>query len=123
MRLANKIAFVVAGMLGAASQSHATVALGAEQHAYHVGVVRIFSGRDKTFVTFTSLPNCVGNGGYVTVSWPEANGGQVDQHRAAQILTTLLLAKAMSITMEVRYRPNLSPTGWDSCAIDSVYLD
>jgi hypothetical protein len=118
-----RFALFAASALLAAAPALATVTLGPMQLAYPVKVVRIHSSPSATFVTFTSLPNCVGNGGYVTVSWAAANGGQIDQHRTAQIVATLLFAKATSTTMEVRYRQNSSGTGWDSCAIDSIFLD
>jgi hypothetical protein len=88
-----------------------------------VSVQRIFSGQSSTFVTFSSLPGCVTNGGYVTVSWPPANNGAVDEHRTKQIVAALLFAKATGTLMEVRYRINNAPTGWDSCTVDAVFLN
>ena len=70
---------------------------------------------------FTSLPGCVIGGGYLSVSWQPANGS-IDEARTKQIVATLLFAKATGTTMEVRYRLNDAPTGWDSCAVDAVYL-
>lgn len=91
---------------------------------YNVRVTRIFSGTGATYVEFTSLPSCNSNGGYLTASWPEAHGGPgpVSEDRAKQIVATLLYAKATETAMEVRYRLNDTPTGWDSCAIDAVFL-
>ncbi len=97
--------------------------LGAGQQAFDIRVVRIFSGQSTTYVTFTSLPGCNGNGGYLTVSWPAVNGGVFDQHRTSQIVATLLFAKATETSMEVRYRHNPANAGWDSCAIDAVFLN
>lgn len=93
------------------------------QQAFNVRVTRIYSGQSTTYVEFTSLPNCINGGGYLTVSWPAANGGSVDENRTKQIVATLLFAKANDTTMEVRYRLNDAPTGWDSCAIDAVFLN
>ena len=61
------------------------------------------------------------SGGYLSVSWQPANG-TIDENRTKQIVATLLFAKATATTMEVRYRLNNAPTGWDACAIDAVYL-
>jgi len=88
----------------------------------NVQVTRIFSGAGQTYVLFTSLPGCIDGGGYLTVSWAIANGGTVNEDRTKQIVATLLFAKGTQTTMEVRYRLNDAPTGWDSCAIDAVYL-
>jgi len=96
---------------------------GTVQLATNVSVQRIFSGQGTTFVTFSSLPGCVTNGGYVTVSWAPANNGVVDENRTKQIVATLLFAKATDTLMEVRYRINNAPTGWDSCAVDAVFLN
>jgi hypothetical protein len=74
-------------------------------------------------VQFSSLPGCNNAGGYITVSWAAMNGGTVDEARTAQIVGTLLFAKATGTPMEVRYRQNTAPTGWDSCAIDAVFLE
>lgn len=95
---------------------------GSLQHAYDVYVTRIFSGQSTTYLEFTSLPGCVNNGGYLSVSWPSANGGAINEHRVNQMVATLLFAKATNTAMEVRYRHNQAPTGWDSCAIDAVFL-
>ena len=96
---------------------------GTVQLVTNVSVQRIFSGQSTTFVTFSSLPGCVTNGGYVTVSWAPANNGVVDENRTKQIVATLLFAKATDTLMEVRYRINNAPTGWDSCAVDAVFLN
>lgn len=87
----------------------------------NVQVTRLFSGQGTTFVQFTSLPGCQINGGYLSVSWQAANGS-IDEARTKQIVATLLFAKATNTPMEVRYRQNDAPTGWDSCAVDAVYL-
>jgi hypothetical protein len=96
---------------------------GTVQLVTNVSVQRIFSGQSTTFVTFSSLPGCVVNGGYITVSWPAANNGAVDENRTKQIVATLLFAKGAGTLMEVRYRINNAPTGWDSCTIDAVFLN
>ena len=96
---------------------------GAVQLVPNVSVQRIFSGQSATFVTFSSLPGCAPNGGYITVSWPAANGGVVDENRTKQMVATLLFAKATGTLMEVRYRLNNAPTGWDGCTIDAVFLN
>jgi hypothetical protein len=96
---------------------------GAMQLVQNVSVQRIFSSQFQTFVTFSSLPGCATNGGYITVSWPPANGGAVDENRHKQIVATLLFAKGTETLMEVRYRINTAPTGWDGCTIDAVFLN
>ena len=101
----------------------ASAQFGGLQLAQSVTVTRIFSGQSTTYVRFSTLPGCIDNGGYLTVSWPYANGGSLDEHRTSQIVATLLFAKASGTKMEVRYRLNNNPTGWDSCAIDAVYLE
>lgn len=97
---------------------------GAGEYVVNVSVLRIFSGQGATFVTFSSLPGCASYGGYLSVSWAAANGsGGVDEHRTKQIVATLLYAKATETLMEVRYRRNTASSGWDSCAVDAVYLN
>lgn len=96
---------------------------GTVQLVTNVSVQRIFSGQGTTFVTFSSLPGCVVSGGYITVSWPAANNGVIDENRTKQIVATLLFAKGTETLMEVRYRINNAPTGWDSCTIDAVFLN
>lgn len=96
---------------------------GSVQLVQNVSVQRVFSGQSSTFVTFSSLPGCATNGGYVTVSWSPGNNGVIDENRTKQIVATLLFAKASETLMEVRYRINSAPTGWDGCTIDAVFLN
>ncbi len=109
-------------ILGLSSPALTLAGFGSTQLVDNVLVTRIFSGTSTTYVEFTSLPGCTNNGGYLTASWPAANGGTVNEDRTKQIVATLMFAKATQTTMEVRYRPNTAPTGWDSCAIDAVFL-
>jgi hypothetical protein len=123
MRLTKYAACAASLLIAAGIAAPAFAAFGAMQQAFNVRVTRIFSGTSVTYVEFTSLPGCNNSGGYLTVSWPAANGGTVNEERTKQIVATLLFAKATDTAMEVRYRLNLSPTGWDSCAIDAVFLN
>ena len=100
----------------------ANAEFGPGQQEFNVTVKRIFSGTGTTFVTFSSLTGCHINGGYLTVSWPAANGGTVNEERTSQIVSTLLFAKATDTEMEVRYRQNIGVSGWASCTIDAIYL-
>jgi hypothetical protein len=94
---------------------------GAMQQAFNVRVVRLFSGTSATWVQFSSLPGCSENGGYITASWSTA--GPIDENRTKQIVATLLFAKGTDNLMEVRYRLNSAGTGWQSCTVDSVFLN
>lgn len=115
-----KCLVLIATLLPVAGQSQT---FGTGEQAFNVRVLRIFSGQSTSYVTFSSLPGCASYGGYLSVSWPVANGGQVDEHRTKQIVATLLYAKATDTPMEVRYRRNTAPTGWDSCTIDAIFLN
>jgi hypothetical protein len=118
-RQAIRFLAVIAGLMPAIALS----AFGSMQQAYSVTVTRIFSGQSTTYVEFSSLPGCNNSGGYLSVSWAAANGGAIDEARTKQIVGTLLFAKATGTEMEVRYRQNTPSTGWDSCAIDAVFLE
>ena len=118
-RLAVHVAAIVVPLMPAVAFS----SFDAGHQALSVKVTRLFSGQGVTYVQFSSLPGCINSGGYLTVSWADANGGAVDENRTKQIVATLLFAKATDTPMEVRYRQNSVPTGWDSCAIDAVFLE
>lgn len=118
-----RVALIASSLFAASLAAPAFASFGAGQQAFNVHVTRIFSGQGTTYVEFTSLPGCVNHGGYLSVSWAVANGGSIDEARTKQIVATLLYAKATETAMEVRYRLNTAPTGWDSCAIDAVFLN
>jgi hypothetical protein len=113
----------LAAFMMAISSIPANAGFGSVQLVENVRVTRIFSGISNTYVEFTSLPGCINGGGYLTVTWPAANGGSVNEDRTKQLIATLLFAKATETTMQVRYRLPNSPTGWDSCAVDAVLLN
>jgi hypothetical protein len=118
-----QIAIVLVLFVAASPSLLLAETFGSVQLVANVSVQRIFSGQGTTFVTFSSLPGCPTNGGYITVSWPAANNGVLDENRTKQIVATLLFAKARETLMEVRYRINNAPTGWDGCTIDAVFLN
>jgi len=60
--------------------------------------------------------------GYLSVSWPIANG-QADEDRTKQIVAILLYAEAAGVLMEIRYRRNTASSDWDSCTADAVFLN
>ena len=89
-----------------------------------VTVTRIYQGTGPTYVRFTGadMPGCISNGGYLKPTWAGANGGSVDHDTANKMLSLLLYAKSQDLQMEVRFRVNDNPTGWNSCSIDGIWL-
>jgi len=77
------------------------------------------------YVTFTPflLTGCNGNyGGYLSATWQEAISWTPDPAAAKDQLAILMIAKATEAPLEVRFRVNQTGTGWDKCAIDSVWI-
>ena len=123
--MANCMSRLILGalVLAASFATPAVAGFGELQYAFDVRVTRFLSGPYQTYVEFTSLPGCNASGGYLSVTWPEANGGSINEARAKQIVATLLFAKATDNTMQVWYRLNTDPHGFDSCAIETVFLN
>jgi hypothetical protein len=119
-----KVAASIAGVCLVAQVAMA--AFGSQQIVYNVKVQSIFRGAyGPTYVTFTpsTLTGCNGNyGGYMSATWPEAISWTPDPGAAKDQLAILMLAKATDAPLEVRFRVNLNGTGWDKCAIDSVWV-
>lgn len=98
---------------------------GSTQIVDYAAANRIFVGTGVIYVTFSgaNLSGCSGNvGGYVSASWPAANGGVESADKASRFVATFLYAKSQGTLMEVRYRVNSAGGGWDNCAIDAIFL-
>jgi hypothetical protein len=118
------LALGIAGVALIANVAYA--AFGTQQIVGGVKVQSIFRGAyGPAYVTFTpsSLAGCNGNyGGYLSASWPEAISWPADSSAAKEQLAMLMMAKATDAVLEVRFRVNLSGTGWDKCAIDAIWV-
>lgn len=118
----------IAGAAGCVLVANAAfAAFGSQLVVGNVKVASIFRGAyGPAYVTFTpaNLPGCNGSaGGYLSSMWAEAiNWTPVDPAAPKDQLALLALAKAMDATVEVRYRVNSLGTGWDRCAIDSIWV-
>jgi hypothetical protein len=118
------VGFIAATVLGANAIG---ASFGPQVVVQNIKVSSIFrGGYGPTYVTFTpsTLTGCNGNyGGYLSATWPDAIvGWPADSGAGGQQLSLLMLAKATDALLEVRFRVNLNGTGWDKCAIDSVWV-
>jgi hypothetical protein len=100
---------------------------GSQQIVGNVRVSSIFKGSyGPIYITFapSALAGCNGDyGGYLTSTWGEASAGSpADQEAAKMQLALLMTAKATDAVVEVRYRVNVTGTGWDKCAIDAIWV-
>jgi len=99
---------------------------GAQVVVGNVKVQSIFRGAyGPAYVTFTpsTLTGCNGNyGGYLSSMWEEAMSWTPEPAAARDQLALLMMAKSMDATLEVRFRVNLTGTGWDKCAIDAIWV-
>jgi hypothetical protein len=115
------------GVCAFASSIAIAASFNAQVGASNVKIQSIFSGRyGPTYITFTSasLTGCyLGVGGYLSSTWPEAMlDVPADPEISKRQLSTVMLAKSMDATLTIYYRVNTSGTGWDKCAIDSIWI-
>ncbi|TRY33401.1 hypothetical protein [Aliiglaciecola sp. M165] len=104
------------------STAHAN--FGATKVTPNLKAGRLYVGKNLTYLTFSSPLEGCNIGGYAATDWPAANGGSVDSDKTDQLISVFLFAKAQNASFEVRYRVNQSGNGgWNSCAIDNIYLN
>lgn len=126
-----KRSIYVAGVLSlvaVASIAYAAT-FGAQISASNVKVKNIWSGRyGASYITFepATLTGChSAAGGYLSSTWSEgmADLGAGQPDLSNRQLSTLMFAKATGSTLSIYYRVNSSGTGWDKCAIDSIWIE
>jgi hypothetical protein len=115
------------GVCAFAASIAVAASFGAQVSALNVKVQSIWSGRyGPTYLTFTpaNLTGCNGNaGGYLSSTWPDAMVDvAADSEISKRQLSAIMLAKATDATLTIYYRVNSAGTGWDKCAIDSIWI-